>query len=297
MTFEKGALMGFVNAKEQSETFERLSDVLTAPVAVFCICAVYNVPFYAEIASVDRWSEYITSLNGIGHADCFENGETSYSAAVIAGMDKQERWETVWGEGYSENDYKRLDELYLTMTAQLDQLGGSIDRQQEDTARTCARMALQRDKLIRSQNKDDVTTAKNFDEMIRKNLQDANMRKADILPNQKQRLDGVVDAIRKRFGAKGDLTYDEVMRGFYKWTKEHKHPQTVDAEEHALLAILRNIQKNDDMPEPSELPDDMRLGNFANQFAQTPNEQEHETYDYLHLVREKFTEDDGDGDD
>lgn len=285
--------MGFVNAEVQEEAYDRLSEVLPSAVAVYCICAVWDVPFYGEIADASSWSDYLSELSEIDHADCFADSETSYNGAVIAGMDRKDRWETVWGEGYSENDYKRLDELYLTMTAQLDQLGGAIDRQQEDTARTCARMALQRDKLIRSQNKDDVATAKNFDEMIRKNLADANMRKADILPNQKQRLDGIVDAIRKKFGWDGEPTYDDAMEAFYKWTRERKHPQTVDAEEHALLAILRNIQKNDDMPEPTELPDDMRLGNFANEFAAFPNEQEDETYRYLGLVREQFTGEDG----
>ena len=283
--------MGYANGKEQRIAYSRLCDIVGAPVAIFCMCAVYDVPFVTEISDASSWSEYLDDLEDTKHGIAFEDGETSYNAAAIAGMDKQERWETVWGDGYSENDYKRLDELYLTMTAQLDALGGSIDRQQEDTARTCARMALQRDQLIRSRNKDDVATAKNFDEMIRKNLADANMRKADILPHQKQRLDGIVDAIRKKFGIEGEPTYDDAMEAFYKWCRQRKHPQTVDAEEHALLAIMRNIQKNDDMPEPSELPPDMRLGQFASEFAERPNEAEQEAYDYLHLVREQFTED------
>ena len=292
--------MSYTDAKMQRVTFERLSAVLSPSVAIFCICAAWDFPFYGEFANeAESWSGYLNALNEDGIEGAFADGETDFNGAVIAGMDKKERWETIWGEGYSENDYKRLDELYLTMTAQLNELGGNIDRQQEDTARTCARMALQRDKLIRSQNKDDVATAKNFDEMIRKNLADANMRKADILPNQKQRLDGIADAIRKKFGVEdGELTYDQTMTAFYKWCKERKHPQTVDAEEHALLAILRNIQKTDDMPEPTELPDDMRLGNFANEFAKLPNEAEQETYNYLHLVREQFTEgDEEDGED
>ena len=283
--------MGFANEKSIRNAYERLCLTLNPSLALFCLCAAYDVPYISDYADAESWGDYVKALEKAKAKDGFANGDTDYNAAQLAGMDRRERWETVWGEGYSENDYKRLDELYLTMTAQLDAVGGAIDRQQEDTARTCARMALQRDKLIRSQNKDDVATAKNFDEMIRKNLADANMRKADVLPNQKQRLDGIVDALRKKFGGDAEMTYDDACEIFYKWCRQRRHPQTIDAEEHSLLAILRNIQKNDDMPEPSELPNDMRLGNFTSEFAQEPNEQENEVYDYLHLVREKFTED------
>lgn len=269
--------------KEQSKIYERLCDTLNPSLAAFCMCAVYNCPFDPD---AEEWEVKSGS---------FEDGETDINVAILGGMEEGERWETVWGVGdekhqYTENDYKRLDELYKTMTAQLDSAGGLIDRQQEDTARTCARMALQRDKLILSRNKDDVVTAKNFDEMIRKNLADANMRKADILPSAQQRPDGFVDALRKKYGLPMEMTKDDVMAAFYKWCHSHKHPQTVDAEEHALLGILRTMQKNDDMPEPTDLPSELRLGSFSDEFAPEPNEQEEEAYEYLHLVRGSFSD-------
>ena len=278
-------------SEKPNETYDRLCDVLPKPLALYIVCAAYDVSY--EPMEVGSWEEYQVS-------GTFAEGETSYDAAALSGMDRSERWETVWGEGYSENDYKRLDELYLTMTAQLDAVGGSIDRQQEDTARTCARMGLQRDKLIRSQNKDDVATAKNFDEMIRKNLADCNMRKADILPAAQQRPDGIVDALKKKYGLSMEMTPDQFFEAFFKWCSQRKHPQTVDAEEHALMGILRTMQRNDDMPEPNDLPDELRLENFADEFADEPNEQEQEVYDYLHLVRGQFAppaqdDDEGDG--
>lgn len=272
-----------------TDAYERLSLILPKPLALYCVCAVADVEY--EPANVDKWSEY----KGEGK---FEDGITDYNAALMGGMDDQTRWATVWGEGYSENDYKRLDDLYGVMTAQLSDVG-IIDRQQEDTARTCARMALQRDKLIRSQNKDDVVAAKNFDSMIRENLKDANMRKADILPAAQQRPDGIVDALRKKYGLSMEMTKDEFLAAFYKWCKERKHPQTVDAEEHALLGIIKTMQRNDDMLEPSDLPSELSLKGFESEFADAPNEQEQEVYDYLHLVRGQFGafgDDDG-GDD
>lgn len=275
--------------EKPSQTFERLCLTLPKPLALYIVCAAQNVAY--EPCEIDSWDEYTAKGS-------FTDGETDYNAAALAGMEKSVRWETVWGEGYSENDYKRLDELYGVMTAQLSDVG-IIDRQQEDTARTCARMALQRDKLIRSQNKDDVAAAKNFDEMIRKNLADANMRKADILPSAQQRPDGIVDALRKKYGLPMEMTKDDFLAAFYQWCQQRKHPQTVDAEEHALLGILRTMQKNDDMPEPTELPEELRLSGFENEFADEPNEQETEVYNYLHLVRGQFapTDEEDGGDD
>ena len=293
--------MAYPNGKEQKKAFERLCESITPSLALYCLCAVYDVPFDADIEA-DSWGEYLGELESKPHPIDFSIGETDVNAAILGGMEEAERWATVWGEGdedhpYTENDYKRLDELYKTMTAQLDSAGGIVDRQQEDTARTCARMALQRDKLILSRNKDDVVTAKNFDEMIRKNLADANMRKADILPSAMQRPDGFVDALKKKYGLTMDMTKDDVMGVFFKWCHSHKYPQTVDAEEHALLAILRTMQKNDDLPEPFDLPDDMRLSNFAEEFADSPNDFENEVYDYLHLVRDNFAPLNGEDDD
>ena len=281
--------MSFPNSTAHRKTYERLCETLTPSLAIFCMCATYDVPYDAE-TEAESWDEYVSSISD-ADATGFADGETDVNSAILGGMDESDRWATVWGIGeekhpYTENDYRRLDELYKTMTAQLDSVGGIIDRQQEDTARTCARMALQRDKLILSRNKDDVATAKNFDEMIRKNLADCNMRKADILPSQKQRIDGIVDAMKKKYGIGMDMTYDEAMGAFFQWCRERKYPQTVDAEEHALLAILRTMQKNEDMPEPTELPNDMKLTGFAHEFADEANEQEEETYGYLGIVHE-----------
>lgn len=275
--------------KEQEKRtviYARLESMIGREMALFCLCAVYDIP-YDPRSEAETWAEYESEIES-GHT--FSDGVTDANTVMLAGMETGERWSTVWGADYSESDYRQLDELYKTMTAQLDATGG-IDRQQDDTARTCAMMALQRNKLIRSKNKDDIAMAKNLDDMIRKNLQDANMRKADILPNAQQRPDGFVDALKKKYGLTMEMTKDDVMQAFFNWCRSKKYPETVDAEEHAMMAILRTIQKNDDLPEPADLPDDMSLAAFEHQFAAEPNEMEADAYEYLHLVRGEFKRD------
>ena len=130
--------------------------------------------------------------------------------------------------------------------------------------------------------------AKQYDQMIRDNLKDSNMRKADILPTQQQRPDGFVDALKKKYGLKMDMTKDDVMQAFFNWCRSKHYPETVDAEEHAMMAILRTMQKNDDLPESSDLPEEIDFGPFEAQFEKEPNEAEEDAYEYLGLVRGEY---------
>ena len=262
--------------------YGRLVPLIGHDLTLYCMCAVYDYPYEAENDAAS-WTEYADAMSGGAFAD----GEKDVNAAVLAGLPSQERWATLWGDDYTESDYRQLDDLYRTMTSQLDATGG-IDRQQDDTARTCAMMALERNKLIRKANKDSVAMAKQLDQMIRDNLKDSNMRKADILPSAQQRPDGFVDALKKKYGLTMEMTKDDVMQAFFNWCRSKHYPETIDAEEHAMMAILRTMQKNDDLPEPVELPEGFDFGPYEAQFEQEPNQTENEAYEYLGLVRGEY---------
>lgn len=267
----------------EEAVFSRLKTIIGRDMALYCICAVANVPYVSD-NDAESWKEYCKLISKGEFAD----GETDANAALLAGMPTQERWETVWGDGYTEADYRQLDDLFKTMTAQLDSTGG-LDPQQQDTARTCARMALNRNKLILNfRDKDSISTANTLDKMIRENLKDSNMRKADILPNAQQRPDGFVDALKKKFGLTMEMTKDDVLQAFFTWCRSKHYPETIDAEEHAMMAILRTMQKNDDMPEPQALPKELDFGQYAAQFEEEPNEVEQDAYEYLGIVRGEF---------
>ena len=274
---------------EQDLAYSRLQGLIGHDMALYCLCAVLDLPYFTD-NEAETWTEYLGGIEG----GAFTDGETDANAPLLAGMPTTDRWETVWGEGYSEADYRQLDDLYRTMTAQLDGTGG-LDPQQRDTARTCARMALNRNKLISSyKDKDAISTANTLDKMIRENLKDSNMRKADILPSAQQRPDGFVDALRKKYGLTMEMTKDEVMQAFFTWCHSKKYPETVDAEEHAMMAILRTMQKNDDLPEPQDLPSGFDFGPYEAQFEKEPNENEKDAYEYLGLVRGEYHEGGGD---
>lgn len=275
---------------EQEITYNRLQSSIGHDMAIFCMCAVLDVPYSAEIA-VDSWGEYVESA-GEGN---FAAGETDVNTALLAGMPTQERWATVWGDEYTEGDYRQLDDLYRTMTAQLDSTGG-LDPQQQDTARTCARMALNRNKLISNyQDKDSISTANTLDKMIRENLKDSNMRKADILPTSTMKLPTIVDVLRKNLNLNIDnFTRDDVWAAFYAWCHKKKYPFTMDAVEHILMLILNLIQKNDDLQELYQAPDQMDFGPYEAEFEKEPNEAEQEAYEYGGFVRGEWHREDND---
>lgn len=270
-----------MNTTEQELTFNRLQGAVGRDMALYCMCAVLDVPYFSD-NNAETWGEY---KDGIDSGE-FADGETDANAALLAGLPTTERWATVWGDGYSEADYRQLDDLFKTMTAQLDSTGG-LDPQQRDTARTCARMALNRNKLILNfKDKDAISTANTLDKMIRENLKDSNMRKADILPTGTQKLPTIVDVLRKNLNLNIDnFTQDDVWSAFYSWCKKKKYPFTMDACEHILMLILNLIQKNDDMQELYQAPESMDFGPYEAEFEKEPNDAENEAYEYGGYVR------------
>lgn len=276
---------------EYQRAFLRLAQTLGEDLAFFCICAVADVPYRPDAEASD-WKEYekIAELSRGGERLGFSDGETDVNEVLKMGMDDHERWLLEWGFGsedrpYTDNEYRQLDALYSTMTGQLDRLG-SLTKQQEDTARFCAGLAMKRMQCVAKGDKESIDIAAKLDKMIRDNLADCNMRSRDILPTQQQRPDGFVDALRNKYGLSVEMTKDDVLEAFYKWCRSRNYPQTVDAEEKALLAIIQTMQKNDDLPVSQELPEDARLNEFAFEFADEPNEDEQNAYAYLGLVRD-----------
>ena len=275
--------------EENKNTFSAIVPFLGKDVALFCLCAANDRPYLPDVEA-ENWEEYVATLEECSRGyDQFKDGKTEVEEAIRKGFNEQERWEAEWGDGdddhpYSEKDYKRLDELKRIMTGQLGALG-DLTHMQEDTARQCSIWTLQCEKLSAKGDKDSISTAKMLDEMKRKNLEDCNMRNKDILPSQQHRLAGIVQRLEKEYGVGVSMTRDEVLEVFFKWCKKNKYPQTVDAAHHAMLYMEQTMAKNSDMPVPQDLSEGADLTQFAEEFADEPNDMENEIYPYLGIVR------------
>lgn len=274
---------------EVSSRFLELAGNVGGDVALFCICATLNLPVDTE-QPVPTWEAYLDYLEGLPRQESFIDGETDVETVIADGASEQERWERDWGYGdpdnpYTVQDYKSLDGIFRMYSMRLDAAGG-MDAQQEDTLRNCSRMALLRDKCIAKGDKDSASIAQTMNKMIQENLAAENLRKKDAKPIEAARVDGIIDAMQKRYGIGGaDLTKEQFLEIFFKWCRSKRYPETVDAAEHAMLSIINTMRENDDLPDIPELPAHARMGDYAHEFAKEPNEQEREVYEYLNLTR------------
>lgn len=280
------------DGKALDSAFERLRDVLGSPLSFYVLCAVNDLPYIPECAeNAEDWSAYkreIKKRAEIGAA--FADGETDVRSALLAGLSQEERWKEYWGVGvpeapYTEDDYRTLDETERNILAQFDSVGGAADAIQRKTAKDCAIIDLKIGKLVALGDKESIDIAAKLRKMYSDSLSDCNMRKKDILPGAAANIPTLIDAMKAKWGVGIEVTEEQAVRIFEKWCAKPKYPQTWDAADHMLLAILNTIQKNDDLPEQQELISGQSFAGFVNEFAPAPNDAEEEAYEYLGLVR------------
>ena len=268
--------------------WETLAGLLGADLANFIVCAFADV-YYNPRISAKNWTLYLSKLKTNAEKR-FEDGETDIKNAVLSGLGEQERWEAEWGTGSEENrytvsDYRRLDEIYKTLSARN---AGGIDAQQEYTLRNCAQMSLLREKCLWKGDKESIDKAKNLDKMIQDNLAAENLRKKDAGPQQAARLDGIVDALKKKYGFGVELTREQATEACARWLVSHHYNCTKDAAEHAMLSIINAMRINSDLPLLPELDPEARLDGFEAEFERAlsaTGKREKSVYEYLGLRR------------
>ena len=272
-----------------NERFLDLASIVGGDIALYCLCAAYNLPVYAE-EPIPSWTEYLNILDGIKRTETFIDGETDVESILLRGATEAERWESEWGTGdpdnpYTAKDYKTLDSIFKTYSSRLDAAGG-MDAQQEDTLRHCTRMALLRDKCIAKGDTDSIKKAATLDKMIQDNFSSENLRKKDAKPIENARVDGIIDAMQKKYGVSAEMTKAQFLEIFFKWCHSKRYPETVDAAEYAMLAIINTMRANNDLPDVPELPKEASgMSAYAEEFAPEPNETEQGVYEYLNLTR------------
>lgn len=283
--------MNLITKQEEEKRFLELVQIVGKQQALFCCCAIYDVPYDDEIEA-ETWEEYNRLLlKKKGEAGTFKDGITDIMEIARRVEPDEERWLAEWGIGdeekpYTEDDYIRLDELYATYTSRLRGSGG-MDEWQEDTLRTCSKMRLTADKALAKGDKDSISIASTLNKMIQENLSSEQLRKKDAKPVEQARIDGIVEALARKTGCGIDLSMENAVAICSKWLASHHYPMTRDAADHMLLAIINCTRSNNDMPEIDELPETAKFDKkFSTMFADEPNENEDEAFDYLNLPRE-----------
>lgn len=280
-------------ASEQATAlFQRLKQTVGADVAMFIVCAVENVPYRPEIQA-GNWDTYYKKAreNNKGFAD----GCIDVRAALDEGQADMDRWMREWGSGdedkpYTVEDYRRLDEIFRTLTERQKGAGG-YDAQQEYALRDCAKMSLIREYyLLRAakggkDSKDHISMAKTLLDMIDARLKAESLRKADEKPITTPKIDGLVEAMYKKYGLSMTMTKDEVCEALVRWlNRKGIYAHTQDAAEKAIYAIAQTTRANSDLPPLEEMPEVMHLDDFSDEFAEEQAPEEQHVYKYLGVV-------------
>lgn len=271
--------------KDLNERFEILADTIGDNYALFCICAVEDIAYDPSI-EFETLNEYIEKQK----RTVFTDGITNIHDLIENGMTDEERWVAEWGVGdkenpYTEDDYKTLDAQFKTYSSRLIANGG-MDELQEDTLRYVSRMRLVSDKALAKGGKENISIATQLNKTIQETLAAEQLRKKDERPIDVAKVDGIVEALRKKYGVKADLTMDEAMSIFAEWTQGQKYSVTQDAVEQAIHMIINAQRINEDLPEL--LPEKIQRFNkdVASQFAdETPSEDK--VYKYIGLAKDK----------
>lgn len=265
----------------------QLVDLIGKELALFCMCAVMNVAYDPDIDYV-CFEDYKEQANG----KRFRDGMLEIKTEPVDGENMKKVWKKRWGIGneehpYTVEDYQTLDDTFETYASRLKRAGG-MDALQEDTLKQCSRWRLEADKALLRGGKDNISIASTLNKVIQDNLSSEQLRKKDAKPIETARIDGIVEAITKKYGVSIWMTQEEAMEVIVKWLRSHKYPMTMDAAEHVLQSIINCTRNNNDLPEYAELPESYKFKDaMAFEFATSPNDEEEETYKYLGYDRKE----------
>lgn len=282
--------------KRWDNCYNRLTNYVSHDIALYVICAANDISYRIDIEATD-WTDYLKKLKKkcAGVAPAFRSGVIDIRTAIKESLDDEERWIAEWGKGaeskpYTDDDYKRLDEIFSTFASRSERSGG-MDALQDFNLHTCAKLQLLAEKCIAKGGKDDLAQAEKAINSTQKLLEAEQLRKKDAVPWQEITLDGITDRLRKE-GLSAEMSLDEVRRYICKQLRrEGIYDFDVDAAEHMLLAIQNTQRINDDEPELDELPVHQRFTpELTRQFAAKPNEAQKEAYEYLGLKRFPWNE-------
>ena len=274
---------------EQSMRFDALQGALPARIALFVVCAYGNIAYDSDIDASD-WKDYRKALvDKHGELARFKDGITDIRTVIRDGLDTRERQKAEWGIGdaknpYTDDDYRRLDEVFSSLSSRLDRTGG-MDAVQDMTLHTCAKRQLLADKMLARGTKESIDIASKLNTMNQKDLEAEQLRGKDKVATEEITIPGIVEAL-KRDGVSAEMSMEDAVAYINKVTKRQKYDMTLDAADHVIELIINMIRKNNDEQEFDVLPRELRFDKkFENEFNEKPEDWEKEVYQYLEMER------------
>lgn len=184
--------------------------------------------------------------------------------------------EKKWGKGptdhpYTREDYDKLDRIFAAIADNRP----AISSQTQMAIEKISRWTLEQDFYFYN---GDPQKAKLLGDLIKSEMENEQLRKKDELPQDLEKLDGIVRALE----AKGLLgtPFPELLGKLHP-----NYQMTKDAAEQILLAIYNTSAWNEGRAEVASLPPSLRLTDELGEFMPEPDEAEKEIYRKLDLIR------------
>lgn len=293
----------------QEKVCKHVASILGYKLAMFFCAVMFNMPYLPELfneaktysAGRGPWLGYISAIRQHGYdmkggrTHEFKDGVFEFKKAfteyatlpvddeMLDDEDYQKgltNMVKVWGYGpedalYTASDYAELNKIYSAMTA------GRvfISEQAELVINNICKWTLERDKCMERKEFDD---AKKIDSMIEKAKESEQLRKKDELPQDRIRIDNIVEACERAGLQLYD--YEELKKELATYMFHTPYGYTRDAADQMLLLIRNATAWNEGREEVASLPPEFAVVDALGEFADEADELEKKVYKELQLA-------------
>lgn len=270
----------------QQKKYADIAAATSRTYGLFYGCIAFDVPYLPEVvAEVSAnhngvWYDYIKRIQRVSAGEeeprtmLWTEGVTDIAEAfggempvlaitgdvMVGNMDElpdERRWEIEWGDGYSEREYKQLDNRYLQLTSEW--AGAPIPPRTSMSLHDVARYMLLRDKATRENSPGD---AKKYQDMITAIMASEDLKVDRSRTNEELRVDKIVKWLEARNAIRdGQLvSRDELIKIL---AQEHgTYKTSLDVVDTMIMCILNTMRKNEGESEFDRLPLSAQVNDF-----------------------------------
>lgn len=278
-------------------------------IGVFLACLFFNVPYIPEVAA--NTSKFSKMRDGVwrGYMAAYkqwkkEGHEPSTAAEGITDIRKafdgqqmtlrvtddmlaSEDYQSIererkerWGDGphdepYTEADYESMEKNYEALTADR----AYISQQTEVAVVRICKWTLEQERCF---DRQDYDGAKKIGDLIKAEKEGEQLRKKDEIPQDKARLDDIVQAVER--AGLHIMDYEELCKELANRAFHVPYPYTRDAADQMLLYIRNCTAWNEGQEEIDRLPDGFAIQDNLGEFAAEQDEKEQQIYSDLGIV-------------
>ena len=292
----------------QQKKYADIASATNRTYALFYACVAFDVPYKPEVVGEVTanhngvWYDYVKRLQRpyageeCPKVEVWEDGVTDIAEAfggempvlaitgdvMVGNMDElpdEKRWEIEWGDGYTQREYKQLDNRYLQLTSEW--AGMPLPPRTAMSLHDVAKYMLLRDKATQEGSAGD---AKKYQDMITSIMASEDLKVDRSRASEEVRVDKIVKWLEARNAVRdGQLVDRDTLIKIL--AQEHGTYQTsLDVVDEIVFLILNTMRKNEGMAEFDKLPVSAQVNDFKGELLTGMSPEEKKIMRNLGLV-------------